>query len=207
MKSDPPATLRTALSAGSSCSMERGWSLCHASSSARSICILPPKRHHQARLTTRSLTTLIRWKSTSRLATRSLTTTTSGACCHRTTLTSCSPTQPSPPQPSVTQRQFQSGSQDADLRDDKDLGVVGVCPRLSQPLSGGCRRFPGGCRPMPRSRLSSDFPARARLSQRCSQTLSPEEEEEAPARTGFSVQLHNAARKATKRDAAHPCSD
>ena len=192
--------------------MERGWSLCHASSSARSICILPPKRHHQARLedgdTSRSLTTpsstLIRWKSTSRLATRSLTTTTSGACCHRTTLTSCSPTQPSPPQPSVTQRQSQSGSQDADLRDDKDLSVVGVCPRLSQPLPGGCRRFPGGCRPMPRSRLSSDFPARARLSQRCSQTLSPEEEEAAPARTGFSVQLHNAARKATKRDAAHP---
>ena len=194
--------------------MERGWSLCHASSSARSICILPPKRHHQARLedgdTSRSLTTpsstLIRWKSTSRLATRSLTTTTSGACCHRTTLTSCSPTQPSPPQETVTQRQSQSGSQDADLRDDKDLSVVGVCPRLSQPLPGGCRRFPGGCRPMPRSRLSSDFPARARLSQRCSQTLSPEEEE-APARTGFSVQLHNAARKATKRDAAHPCSD
>ena len=107
---DPPATLRTALSAGSSCKMERGWSLCHASSSARSICILPPKRHHQARLTTRSLTTLIRWRSTSRLATRSLTTTTSGACCHRTTLTSCSPTQPSPPQTSVTQRRSQGGS-------------------------------------------------------------------------------------------------
>ena len=147
--------------------MERGWSLCHASSSARSICILPPKRHHQAPLedggTSRSLTTpsstLIRWASTSRLATRSLTTTTSGAFCHRTTLTSCSPTQPSPPQETVTQRQSQSGSQDADLRDDKDLSVVGVCPRLSQPLPGGCRRFPGGCRPMPRSRLSSDFPA------------------------------------------------
>ena len=82
---------------------------------------------------------------------------------------------------------------------DKDLGVVGVCRRLSQPLCEGCRPFPAAA-DLQAFLLSHQTPSYFPLScARCSQTLSAAA---APALAGFKLLL--ARRKAAKRDAAHP---